>query len=42
MIWSVAGRDVNMEAEVAMVLGAITKQFLVKTQERQKSQCVPY
>jgi hypothetical protein len=30
---SIAGKDTNMEAEEYTVLGAITKQQLVKTQQ---------
>jgi hypothetical protein len=33
---SVAGKDVNTEADKSTVLGAVTKQQLVKTQQSEK------
>jgi hypothetical protein len=34
---SIAGEDENLEAEESTVLGAVTKQQLVKTQQTGKS-----
>jgi hypothetical protein len=34
---SVAGKDVNAEAEESTALGAVAKQRLVKTQQAEKS-----
>jgi hypothetical protein len=34
---SVAGKDVNMEAEESTVLGAITKEWLAKTGQTEKT-----
>jgi hypothetical protein len=37
---SVAGKDVNTEAEESTALGAVDKLRLVKTQQTEKTYCV--
>jgi hypothetical protein len=38
----VAGKDVNTEAEKSLLLEAVTKQRLAKSQQTEKNQCVLY